>query len=119
MKKTVCAGLIFFCAAAVMAAPPPRGRHGHHHGNSGVRLAADIVNLVGAGLRTLHAAAIPVQPVAAVPVQPVPEVPVQPVLVQPQYVYYYNTCPAVPARYYPAPPVPPGHRHCPHPRGRR
>ena len=66
-------------------APPPPDHHHHHHGgNDGVRLAADIVGLVGASVNLLAprtTVVVPAQPVAPAPVvvqQPV----VEPVVVQ-------------------------------------
>jgi len=44
------------CGPRWRPCPPPPPPHHHHHGggNSGVRLATDIVNLVGAGLNVLR-----------------------------------------------------------------
>ena len=107
MKTTT---LMIFLAAMstfnglAFAGPPPRhpecGPHHYHHhhhpgyrGSDGVRMAADIVGLVGASLNILRGPAV-IQPVYTVPVvqpvvQPVYTVPV----VQPAYPvrrYYYR-----------------------------
>ena len=50
MKKQLIV-LVAITAGALMAGPH---HHAPHHGNNGVRLAADIVNLVGAGLRIIN-----------------------------------------------------------------
>ena len=42
-------GIAAFCVFPVMGGPPPPPRY--HGGGSGVRLAADIVDLVGAAIR--------------------------------------------------------------------
>ena len=51
-KLALGVGIAAFCVFPVMGGPPPP--HHHHHGGpgySGVRLATDIVNLVGAAIR--------------------------------------------------------------------
>lgn len=70
--------------------PPPPPHHHHHHGGSdGVRLAADIVGLVGASVNLLAprpaAVVVPAQPAVVVPAEPVMvQQPVQqPVVQQP------------------------------------
>ena len=117
MKKTTWIGIALFCTAAVMAGP----HRPHHHHDNGVRLAADIVNLVGASLNTANAL---VNPAPVVVTQPVvyqqPVVVTQPVVCQ--------VPPAVPRPViYRTPPPPPAPRHHhrmappprPHHRGRR
>ena len=67
-------------------APPPPHHHHHHGGSDGVRLAADIVNLVGASVDLLAprpaAVVVPAQSTVVVPAEPV--VVQQPVVQQPQ-----------------------------------
>ena len=61
MKKQLIV-LVAITAGALMAAP----HHAPHHGNDGVRLAADIVRLVGTGLQIINP-----QPVVVAPTQTV------------------------------------------------
>ncbi|MBR2373467.1 MAG: hypothetical protein IKA87_04480 [Lentisphaeria bacterium] len=54
-------GVAFLCACPVMAGA--RGHHPHHRGgNDGVRLAANIIGLVGAALKTAEPAPIVITP---------------------------------------------------------
>lgn len=63
MKKAVIV-LVAITAGTLMAGP----HHAHHHGNNGVRLATDIVNLVGAGLRIINPRPVVVAaPTVAIP----------------------------------------------------
>lgn len=85
MKKLIIALVVVTCVTSVYA----RGHH--HHGNDGVRLAADIVNLVGYGingiLRPLFApttvVTTPAISTTPVVVSPAPAVVRGPVVVQP------------------------------------
>lgn len=104
MKKFLIA--VVGCAAfAVMAGP-----HGCHHGNDGVRLAADIVDLVGASLNILAPQTVITTPVVTTPVVAAPVVTpvVAPVVVRPAvypYRRYYRPC-------RPCPPPRRGHGGC-------
>ena len=117
MKKIVVFFVVMVMACTVMAGPPCRG------GNSGVRLAADIIGLVGMGLDVLRPpvvvapAAAPVYgpPAYAVPqvIPPAPVYTAPPIVVAPvTNVYPYPAAPA-PVVYpttpvaYPAAPVAP------------
>ncbi|MCQ2352137.1 MAG: hypothetical protein MJ033_01500 [Victivallaceae bacterium] len=107
MKKFLIA--VVGCAAfAVMAGP--HGCGGHHHGSDGVRLATDIVDLVGASLNILAPRTVVTTPVVTpvvAPVAPVVTVPaVAPVVVRPVVYPYRRYC--RPCRPY---------RHCHRPRG--
>ena len=93
MKKFIVFGIAILCGATLCARPHNRGHH--HHGSKGVRLATDIINLVGAGINT---AAAVVAPRPAVVVTPRPAV----VVVPPPHRHVRH--------YHPAPP-PPGHHH--------
>ena len=101
-KMFLIAGVMGLCALPAMAGH----HHGHHHIN-GVRLAAEIVNLVGNVLR-LPAAVIAPAPVVVT--QPAVVTPA-PVIVAPPPVYHYR--PAPPPRYHRGP------AHHRHHRGRR
>ena len=100
MKKFVVFGIALLCGATLCAGPH---RGGHHHGNKGVRLATDIVNLVGASVNTVAAVAAP-RP--AVVVAPPPRVVVAP---PPRHVRHHR----------PAPPPPRYHHGRGHHSGRR
>ena len=81
MKTTILTTAVLALSLTVFGAPPPPPDHHHHHhhdhGNSGVRLAAEIVGVVNHALR-------PAPPPQTVVVAP------QPVAV-PQYAYdWYN-----------------------------
>ncbi|MBR2441210.1 MAG: hypothetical protein IKB25_13515 [Lentisphaeria bacterium] len=58
--KALTACLLVFAGTAVFAHGPGHGHH--HHGNDGVRLATDIVNLVGASLNVLTGGPVYVTP---------------------------------------------------------
>ena len=73
-------GVLAFAALAPMSAQA----HGPKH-NDGVRLATDIVNLVGASVRLLNPYPIVITP-APVVVQPAPVVIQEPIIVDPIYV---------------------------------
>ena len=133
MNKTVKINLILaavICAVGVFAAPPKERKHNHRHDkdNHGVRLATDIVRLVGASLDifaprktvvvTPPAPVVVSQP-AVVATTPAPVVVSQPAVV-------VTTPPPImiapaPRRYYRLPPPPPRHHrhHGPHHGGRR
>ncbi len=102
MKKFFVILLTVLVSIAVLAGPPP---HHHHHGgpgwgrgygppprywgygygyrNDGVRLAADIVGLVGAGLYVLN----PPRPVVVAPQPVVQQVVEQPVVIEKEIKY--------------------------------
>ncbi|MBR2911974.1 MAG: hypothetical protein IKC05_10210, partial [Lentisphaeria bacterium] len=64
MKKLIVFGVALLCGATLCARP----HHGrHHHGNKGVRLATDIVNLVGASVNTVAAVVAPRPAVVVAP----------------------------------------------------
>lgn len=91
-------------AGQAFAGPPPHGGHHHHHhgysGSSGVRLAADIVGLVGVSLDILRGPTVVYTAPAVQPVvQPVYTTPV----VQPVYTTPVYTVPAVRPVYYTTP----------------
>ena len=72
MKKMILTAAALAAALTVFGGPPPPPPHHHHdHGNSGVRLAAEIVGVVNNALAP-----------RAVVVQPAPPPP-RPVVVQP------------------------------------
>lgn len=73
-------GLLAFATLAPMSAQA----HGPKH-NDGVRLATDIVNLVGASVRLLNPYPVVVTP-APVIVQPAPVVIQEPIVIDPVYV---------------------------------
>lgn len=120
--------MIFLAAMSIFgglafAGPPPRhpdGGHYHHHhhdrcgyrGSDGVRLAADIVGLVGASLNILRGPTV-VQPVYTAPVYTAPAV--QPVytapVVHPVYTTPVYTVPAARPVYYRRPPCRPYYRY--------
>lgn len=96
MKKLFVIIMTAMVGITLMAGPRDHNRHGrhhdhHHHHNNGVRLAADIVGLVGAGLNILRPANTVVvqQPAVVAPVAPTvvypapPPVYQRPVYVQP------------------------------------
>ena len=126
--------MIFLAAMSIFsglafAGPPPRhpdgGPHRHHYhdrcgyrGSDGVRLAADIVGLVGVSLDILRGPAVTVQPVYNAPVYTVPAV--QPVyttpvyttpVVQPVYTTPVYTVPAARPVYYRRPLCRPYYRY--------
>lgn len=107
-KMFLIAGVMGLCALPAMAGH----HHGHHH-NNGVRLAADIVNLVGNVLRLPAAVIAPAPVVVTQPtvVAPAAVAAPAPVLVVPPPVYHYR--PAPPPRYHRGP------AHHRHHRGRR
>ena len=148
MNKTVKINLILaavICAVGVFAAPPKERKHNHRHDkdNHGVRLATDIVRLVGASLDifaprktvvvTPPAPVVVNQP-AVVATTPAPVVVNQPAVVATTPAPVVVSQPAVvvttpppimiapaPRRYYRLPPPPPRHHrhHGPHHGGRR
>ena len=67
MKKLIVFGITILCGATLCARP--HGGH-HHHGSKGVRLATDIVNLVGASINTAAAIVAP-RPAVVAPPPPV------------------------------------------------
>ena len=96
----------------------------HHHGpNSGVRLAADIVDLVGCSLNILRGGPTVVytEPAPVVYTEPVYTAPAPVVYTTPVYYsprpYYYRPAPPPPPRYWHGPRRGPG-PHC-GPRHRR
>ena len=91
MKKIVLFGAVLLCGATLCARP----HHGGHHGNKGLHLAADIVNLVGAGVHTVAAVVTP-RPVVVHHAPPPP--------------------PPVVVHHAPPPPPPVVVHHVPHPR---
>ncbi len=80
MKKFVVFGITLLCGATLCAGPH---RGGHHHGNKGVRLATDIVNLVGASVNTVAAVVAPRPTVVVAPPPPVVVTPPPRVVVAP------------------------------------
>jgi hypothetical protein len=115
MKKKL---FVFFMIVGMTIPVFAHGHH-HHHGSDGVRLATDIVNLVGASLNIIIPRPVVVAPAPVVQPTVVVPPPVSYVPVAPVYTY-----PVVPA---PLPrPIyhseyrghhPPPRRH-PHPGGR-
>lgn len=100
--KTVLTVAVIAACAGVMAGPHHHHHHHHKH-NDGVRLATDIVNLVGAGLNVLA---------------PRPVVVTAPAAVAPRIIgtttHIITPAPVVyttPATVYCAPPPPPRHHH--------
>ena len=93
MKTTILTTAVLALSLTVFGAPPPPPVHHHHHhhhdhGNSGVRLAAEIVGVVNQALRPAPVVVTP-QPVVVTP-QPVVITHPRPV-VAPQYAYdWYN-----------------------------
>ena len=87
-------GIIGLCAMPVMAGPH-HGRH-HHHGNDGVRLAANIIGLVGAALQGPQTAVT--QPAVVVTPPPVVHCP------PPPRVVHYRPAPPPRRHHHPAPP---------------
>ena len=117
---------MFLCAVVLGTLTVNAGPH-HHRGNNDLRKAADIVNLVGAGINLVTAVT---QPPRTVVVHTAPPPPVvvhpAPVVVQappPPVVVYQTPPPPRPVVVYPAPPPhhrAPGHfRGAPPHRGRR
>lgn len=124
---------LFLCAVVLGAVTLNAGPHRHHRGNNDLRKAADIVNLVGAGVNLVNAVTQPKTVVVHTPPPPPPA----PVVVQPaaQVVVVQAPPPPPPVVVVPPPrhvvvrPVPPpppprhhapGHfRGAPHHRGRR
>lgn len=107
--KTVLTVAVIITCTGVMAGP----RHHHHHKhNNGVRLATDIVNLVGAGLNILAPRPVVVTAPAVVAPRVIGTttniVAPAPVYTAPAPVVY--TTPA-PVYYAPPPPPPPRHHH--------
>ena len=114
MKKLIVFGIAILCGATLCARP--HGGH-HHHGSKGVRLATDIVNLVGASINTAAAIVAPRPAVVAPPppvvVTPPPRVvvaPPPPVVVAPPPPVVVAPPPRVVA-----PPPRPGRHHRPAP----
>ena len=107
MKKFVVFGIALLCGATLCARPHHGGGH-HHGGSKGVRLATDIVNLVGASVNTVAAVAAPrpavvVAPPPRVVVAPPPRVvvaPPPPVVVAPPPRHVRHHRPAPPPRYH-------------------
>ena len=113
MKKLIVFGIAFLCGATLCAGP--RGGH-HHHGNKGVRLATDIVNLVGASVNTVAAVVAPRPAVVVAPPPPVVVTPPPPVVVAPPP--RVVVAPPPPVVVAPPPPVvvaPPPRHHRPAP----
>ena len=80
--KALTACLLVFAGTAVFAHGPGHGHH--HHGNDGVRLATDIVNLVGASLNVLTGGPVYITPPPPPPpVVVVPPPPPRPIVVAP------------------------------------
>lgn len=125
MKK-IFSIIVIVCMGMMLYAGPHHHHHGHHGSppppcrvNSGVRLAADIVGLVGAGLSVLRPPVVytpgygyynyNVAPVIAPPcVAPAPPAYAVPQVIPPP-AYQVVTYPAV----VPAPRVVPGYGYCP------
>ena len=59
LKTTVCIAFVAV-GTSVFAGDHHHGGPDHHHGNSGVRLATDIVNLVGSSLNLLRGPSVTV-----------------------------------------------------------
>ena len=97
MKKLIVFGIALLCGATLCAGP--RGGH-HHHGNKGVRLATDIVNLVGASVNTVAAVVAPRPAVVVAPPPPVVVAPPPPVVVAPPPRHVRHHRPAPPPRYH-------------------
>ena len=102
MKIHMLLGVVLLLGASAFAAPPPGhgGRHrggcgyhahrggcGYHRGggSSGVRLAADIVGLVGTSLNVLSPRTVVVEEIPAAPAYAVPVVPAVPAYAAPAY----------------------------------
>lgn len=95
LKVTICCAAIVIGTSAF--AGDHHGGHDRNHGNSGVRLATDIVNLVGASLNVLR-------PTAVVYTEPVYHCPPPP---PPRHHHHHHR---------PAPPKPRHDGHGPGPR---
>ena len=80
MKKFIVFGIALLCGATLCARPH---HGGHHHGSKGVRLATDIVNLVGASVNTVAAVVAPRPAVVVAPPPPVVVAPPPRVVVAP------------------------------------
>ena len=106
MKK-----FMFLCVVALGALTVNAGPHHRHHGNNDLRKAADIVNLVGAGINLVTAVT---QPPRTVVVHTPPPPP--PVVVHPVPAVVYHTPPPPPPRpvvVRPVPPPPPPYYRAP------
>ena len=119
--KILTACVVVLTATVAFAGPPHEAPH-HDRGNSGVRLAADIVGLVGASLDILAPRPVVVTPQpqqVVVTTQPQPVVVAQPTVQNVVYttvpatqVVYTTPAPVVYRRtYHRAPPPPPAPRH--------
>ena len=109
MFKTIPVLAVVMFATGVFAAPPGKRapHHGHDKGSDGVRLATDIVRLVGASLdivapRKTVVVAPPAQPVVVQPAVVAPPPPPAPVVIAP---------PPPPAPIVIAPPPAPRYHH--------
>ena len=123
MKK-----FMFLCVVALGALTVNAGPHHRHHGNNDLRKAADIVNLVGAGVNLVTAVTQPQRTVVVHTPPPPPPAqvvvvtpPPAPVVVTPPPppapVVVYHTPPPRPVVVRPVPPPPPHHRAPGHFRG--
>ena len=108
MKK-----FMFLCVVALGALTVNAGPHHRHHGNNDLRKAADIVNLVGAGVNLVNAVTQPKTVVVHTPSPPVVvyHTPPRPVVV------HTPPPPPRPVVVRPVPPPPPYHRAPGHFRG--
>jgi hypothetical protein len=108
MKK-----FMFLCVVVLGALTVNAGPHRRHHGNNDLRKAADIVNLVGAGVNLVNAVT---QPPRTVVVHPAPVVVHHTPPPRPVVVYHTPPPPPRPVVVRPVPP-PPHHRAPGHFRG--
>ena len=109
MKKLIILGIAIIGGATLCAHP----RHGHH-GNKGLHLATDIVNLVGASVRAVTAVAAP-RPAVVVHTAPAPAPAVVVHTPPPPPVIVHTPPPPPRPVVIHTPPPPPRHHHRPTP----